>query len=41
MKPEVSTMEGPWIRYAAMRNPGKPQVVWTPPQPKNTLSFGA
>ena len=39
MNLEFCTIDGLRIRYAAARNPGKPQVVLTSPQPMSILTY--
>ncbi|MGB3407724.1 MAG: alpha/beta hydrolase [Jannaschia sp.] len=39
MNLEHSTIDGVRIRYAAARNPGKPQVILTSPQPMSILTY--
>lgn len=41
MNLEFCTIDGLRIRYAAVRNPGKPQVVLTSPQPMSILTYSA
>lgn len=41
MKLEFCRIDGLRIRYAASRNPGKPQVVLTSPQPMSILTYSA
>lgn len=41
MKLEVSTIDRLQIRYAAARNPGRPQLVLTSPQPMSILTYQA
>jgi len=41
MKLEFCTIDGFRIRYAAARNPGKPQVILTSPQPMSILTYNA
>ncbi|WP_019956104.1 alpha/beta fold hydrolase [Yoonia vestfoldensis] len=41
MKLEFCTIDGLRIRYAAARNPGKPQVILTSPQPMSILTYSA
>lgn len=41
MKLEFCTIDGLRIRYAAARQPGKPQVVLTSPQPMSILTYSA
>lgn len=41
MNLEFCTIDGLRIRYAAARNPGKPQVVLTSPQPMSILTYNA
>ncbi|MEM1040796.1 MAG: alpha/beta hydrolase [Pseudomonadota bacterium] len=38
---EFCTIDGLRIRYAAVRNPGKPQVILTSPQPMSILTYDA
>ncbi len=41
MKLDFWTIDGLRIRYAAARNPGKPQVILTSPQPMSILTYRA
>ena len=41
MNLEFCTIDGLRIRYAAARNPGKPQVILTSPQPMSILTYQA